>query len=119
MSSKRPDYIEPCNCGECPRMPADRPATKREALAYVEHRYAAHRPRRWVLQEAIGRYVWSYVSWVNTRGWRKPPEWTGGRVRACDLRPASKAFFPEDASKWRRELLAKMERKLSDSSTES
>lgn len=106
MSKQRPSrFVRECACGRCPRLPTKRPATKREAFLYVQHRYAGFWTEDRIAYEAIDLYVHSYRRWVNDYGWRKPPGWTEGRVPRHQLR-SRKAMFTEEAQAWARRLKA-------------
>lgn len=101
-SGRQRRYVEPCQCGKCPKLPPNRPPTKREALTYTEHRFAAYWDSERCVIFAIELYVGSYRRWVNDQGWRKPPEWTKGRVALHEVR--SGPMFPEEALRWQRQL---------------
>lgn len=97
-------YVEPCQCGMCPKLPRNRPPTKREALLHVQHQYEGFWDEERIVIFAIELYVGSYRRWVNEQGWRKPPEWVRGRVALHELR--SGVMFTEEAMRWSRTLKA-------------
>lgn len=110
--------VDPHFCPECPRYryPKDRPPTKLEVVQKWMHHHADW-PRAKVLRFAVEDYVHQYRVWVNTRRWRKPPEWVRGRVPLHELRGKLDPMTVDEAARWRRELLAKLERSLSGDST--
>lgn len=90
----KPRFRPGCECGDCPKLPADRPPTLDECTAYYAH--DGWFPEWKVRNLAIQLYVHRYASWVNTRGWRKPPGWTGGRVPLAKLLPAKRRIFCDE-----------------------
>ena len=46
-----------------------------------------------VYELAVHSYLFNYATWVNTRGWRKPPGWTKGRVPLAKVIPAKRRIF--------------------------
>ena len=90
----RPRFRPGCECRACPKLPSDRPPTLAECTAYYAH--DGWFPDWKVRHLAVQHYVYTYASWVNTRGWRKPPGWTSGHVPLAKLRPAKARIFPED-----------------------
>ena len=102
-------------CEACPKWPGHRPPTKREVVEWWNHHYR-DRPLAWRMRMAVEDYTHKYATWVNTKGWRKPPDWSGGPVAAHDLRPARATLLPDDVARWRRELMEKLRRSLDDRS---
>ena len=104
--------VDPHFCAECARFryPKDRPPTKREVVARWLHHHADW-PRVKVLRYAIDDYTHQYRMWT-IRGWRKPPEWAGGRVALHELRGKNNPMMPDEAARWRRELSAKLKESL-------
>lgn len=90
----RPRFRPGCECRACPKLPSHRPPTLAECTAYYAH--DGWFPDWKVRHLAVQHYVYTYASWVNTRGWRKPPGWTSGHVPLAKLRPAKARIFPED-----------------------
>lgn len=106
---KQPKYRSPCQCGQCPRLPANRPPTLQEWINYWGH-------DGWFSSEKVERlsvelYVHRYAVWVNTHGWRKPPGWTGGRVPLSKLRPKNGRLLPLQVRAATKRLIAERRRK--------
>lgn len=119
MSKSPRRHHEPCGCQQCPKPKRGRPPTKRECVEKWTHEYGREWPRRKVLRYAIGSFTFAYVEWVNLRGWRKPPDWSSGRVPLARLRPKGKPFTPDEFRQWERELIREMERRLGDAPARS
>ena len=107
-SKPRPKYRSPCECGECPRLPTNRPATLGEWLEYWGHDgwYSAAKVERL----AVELYVFRYAQWVNQKGWRKPPGYTGGRVPRHRVRPKGKPITAAQVHTATQRLLAERRR---------
>lgn len=105
---KPPKYRSPCECGQCPRLPADRPPTLQEWLSYWSHDgwFSAEK----VEELAVSLYVHRYAMWVNCRGWRKPPGYTSGRVPMSKLLPSGKRLLPADVQRAVRRLMQERRR---------
>lgn len=101
---KRPEYRSPCECGRCPKLPADRPPTLDEWIAYWQHP-GWFSPEK-VDELAVGLYVHRYAMWVNCRGWRKPPGWTDGRVPLSKVLSKTKRILPAEQKRATQRLLA-------------
>jgi hypothetical protein len=62
-----------------PPMPFDRPPTRAEVWAHVQHYYSGGDKTEAQLQAmARDRWAGNYVYWVNFNGWKKQPDWTEG-----------------------------------------
>lgn len=113
---KPPKYRSPCECGRCPRLPANRPPTLAEWIEYWSHDgwFTAEK----VEELAVGLYVHRYAMWVNCRGWRKPPGWTGGRVPLGKLLPKKRRILPAEVRAAQTRLLAERRRQRDRSDLE-
>lgn len=105
---KQPSYRSLCECGQCPRLPADRPPTLQEWLEYWSHD-GWFSPEK-VDELAVGLYVHRYSVWVNCHGWRKPPGWTSGPVPLAKLLPKGKRLLPDDVKRATRRLMQERRR---------
>lgn len=112
---KPPKYRSPCECGQCPQLPRDRPPTLQEWITYWSHDgwFSAAK----VEKLACELYVHRYAMWVNYKGWRKPPGWTGGRVPLAKLRPKGQMLYPDDIRRGTRRLMAERRAKRERSVT--
>ena len=71
-------YVPDDRWQSAPAMPFDRPATRAEVWAYVEHMYHDLKPEAERKAFASQSWAFDYVWWVNWRGWDKQPDWTEG-----------------------------------------
>lgn len=105
---KPPKYRSPCECGRCPKLPADRPPTLDEWVAYWSHD-GWFSPEK-VEELAVGLYVHRYAVWVNCHGWRKPPGWTGGKLPRRSVLPKKRRILPAEVKRIEQRLLAERRR---------
>ena len=61
---------------DAPKIPCDRPPTRRECWEYVEHYYKGVKTREDAILLAIRIFTGNYIHWVQTRGWDRQPDWT-------------------------------------------
>lgn len=93
-----------------PPIPTDRPPTRAEVWAHVQHYYEGVKTREEMEGFAKATFIGNYVRWVNLQDWRKPPDWTPGELEppaACPTGP----IYPEQMQAKVYELLAAKEGK--------
>ena len=61
-----------------PALPEDRPPTREECWSYYNSYFAGVKKTQDIVRFARDQWAWMYVTWVNTRGWRKQPDWVEG-----------------------------------------
>ena len=71
-------YLPDDRWQSAPPIPLDRPPTRAEVWAYVEHLY--HDLKTEDERKAFAAQMWAgnYAWWVNWNGWNKQPDWTEG-----------------------------------------
>ena len=73
-----------------PRLPTDRPPTRREVWERLNHLYYDLKTPAQIATLAKGTWLFAYVWAVNLRGWDKPPDWQEGQAvvaAACPRAP--------------------------------
>ena len=61
-----------------PPLPEGRPPTREECWNYYSLYFAGLKNQHDIIRFARDQWAWMYVTWVNTRGWRKQPDWVEG-----------------------------------------
>lgn len=80
-----------------PKMPTDRPCTKQEMWDWVVHMYGGIFGTPKLKELAQGQWAWSFVRFVNQKGWRKQPDWVPGDPVIADAVPAG-PITPDQAN---------------------
>ncbi len=71
-------YVPDDRWQTAPAIPSDRPPTRAEVWAYVEHMYGDLKSETELKGFAAQMWAGNYVRWVNFEGWDKQPDWTEG-----------------------------------------
>lgn len=82
-----------------PKLPAGRPCTKKEAWDHESWIWEGFKTHEELVIRARERWVWSYVSFFNFKGWRKQPDWTEG-APVIDGAVPSVPFYPDKQGEW-------------------
>ena len=77
MPSQR-RYVPDNRYAIAPALPEDRPPTREECWNHYSIYFAGVKPTEKIVTFARDQWAWMYVTWVNTRGWRKQPDWVEG-----------------------------------------
>lgn len=68
-------------------LPEDRPPTRQECWDYYSVYFRAVKSPEQIIRFARDQWAWMYVTWVNTRGWRKKPDWVPGEAAGSESVP--------------------------------
>lgn len=79
MADSRSRYVSDGRANTAPALPADRPPTKQEVWDYFSHVFSDTKRRDDLIGFCRDYWVWSYVDFVNRRGWDKQPDWIPGQ----------------------------------------
>ena len=94
------------------KLPSNRPCTRKEAWDYESFIWAGHRDHEEIVVRARERWLWSYVSWFNFKGWRKQPDWAEGEPVIPGAVP-TQPFYPDQRT-WAETIYACLERAKSE-----
>ena len=88
---------------EAPKIPWDRPPTRREVWEYVEHYYKGVKSYDECIALAIRIFCGNYTRWVMVNGWEKPPNWKEGDKLVKAACPNRAMFSQADTytAQWR------------------
>lgn len=70
--------IAEVNIHTAPPIPTNRPPTRAEVWAHVQHFYGNLKTTAELEKMARDRWAGNYIYAVNFNGWRKQPDWTEG-----------------------------------------
>ena len=87
---------------DAPTVPTHRPPTKREVWDRYSFIYGDVKPPEELSRFCRDAWMWSYVSWVNFKGWRRHPDWKDGDPIIYEA--VRKEPFPPDQGYWTREI---------------
>ena len=85
--------------GEAPKITWERPPTRREVWAYVEHYYRGVKTREAAISLAVRLFCSNYVRWVQVNGWFRQPDWTEGDPIIREACPRGREFTHEAGGK--------------------